>query len=323
MLARSIVSTVVAALLAGCGGSQPPIGAPGAVPQSRAIATPVDRSGSWMLPEAKGEKLLYVSDSDTVTVYSYPRGKLVGTLHGFYLPSGQCVDAAQNVWITDLGHSRVVEYAHGGKHPIATLVAPVADPLGCSVDPTTGNLAVSSLGFGSNGAVQIYRGAKGTPKLYRNSAFQEYYFCGYDRDGDLFVDGQNKPSSAFEFAELPKDDTKLKRLTLNQSIKGPGGVQWDGKYVTVGDQNASIVYQFSISGDTGTEAGSTILGGSDVTAVLQYFIFGARLIAPNLCSVKSCVGNVLYFPYPSGGYAMKTITKRVRYPRGVVVSEAP
>jgi hypothetical protein len=45
-------------LLAACGGSQPPIGAPRAMPQSPAIATHLDRSRSWMLPEAKSENLL-------------------------------------------------------------------------------------------------------------------------------------------------------------------------------------------------------------------------------------------------------------------------
>jgi phospholipase C len=38
------------AFLAACGGSQPPIGAPGAMPQSRASATQADRGGSWMAP---------------------------------------------------------------------------------------------------------------------------------------------------------------------------------------------------------------------------------------------------------------------------------
>ena len=32
------LSCVAAAMLAGCGGSQPPIGAPGAIPQSNAMA---------------------------------------------------------------------------------------------------------------------------------------------------------------------------------------------------------------------------------------------------------------------------------------------
>jgi len=47
-------------MLAACGGSQTPIGAPGAMPQSRAIATHAQHGGSWMLPEAKGRDLLYV-----------------------------------------------------------------------------------------------------------------------------------------------------------------------------------------------------------------------------------------------------------------------
>ena len=37
-----------AAMLTGCGGPQPPIGAPGTMPQSRAIATHSERGGSWM-----------------------------------------------------------------------------------------------------------------------------------------------------------------------------------------------------------------------------------------------------------------------------------
>jgi hypothetical protein len=52
------------ALLAGCGGSLPPIDAPGAMPQSRAIAQHGDRAGSPMLAEAKGENHLYVGSRD-------------------------------------------------------------------------------------------------------------------------------------------------------------------------------------------------------------------------------------------------------------------
>ena len=45
------------ALLAGCGGSQPPIGAPGAMPQSRATTTQARHGKSWMMPEAKRGEL--------------------------------------------------------------------------------------------------------------------------------------------------------------------------------------------------------------------------------------------------------------------------
>jgi hypothetical protein len=50
-------ASVAFALLAACGGSQLPIGAPGAMPQSQtsAIATHANRGGSWMLPERSGK----------------------------------------------------------------------------------------------------------------------------------------------------------------------------------------------------------------------------------------------------------------------------
>ncbi|HEY2475816.1 MAG TPA: hypothetical protein VGI19_13585 [Candidatus Cybelea sp.] len=57
------------ALLAGCRGSQPPIGAPGATPQTSAAAAHADRGTSWMLPEAGrrgafagGRSFLYATD---------------------------------------------------------------------------------------------------------------------------------------------------------------------------------------------------------------------------------------------------------------------
>jgi hypothetical protein len=48
------------------------------------IARNAEHAKSWMLPEAKSEDLLYVSNVYTITVYSYPKGKLVGTLSNFY-----------------------------------------------------------------------------------------------------------------------------------------------------------------------------------------------------------------------------------------------
>ncbi len=80
--------------LAGCGGSQPPIGTPGAVPQAPAIAAHVDAGKSWMLPQAQGKTtLLYVSlGVHRVGVFDYDTGKRVGTLSGFDDPYGGCVD---------------------------------------------------------------------------------------------------------------------------------------------------------------------------------------------------------------------------------------
>ncbi len=81
-----------------------------------------------MLPEARGESLAYVSDSGTtglVYVFSYPTGKRVGTLTGFYFPTGECVDKHGDVWVLNMSPEVIVEYAHGGTSPIATLDDPV------------------------------------------------------------------------------------------------------------------------------------------------------------------------------------------------------
>jgi hypothetical protein len=133
-------------------------GAPGAMPQSRAISMHAERSGSWMLPEATSENLLYVSSSSgfsgIVRVYSYPHGRRVGALTSLTYAGGECVDSAGDVFIVEFSGpssagSTVYEYAHGGSTPIATLADP-GSGFGCAVDPTTGNLAVANTSDASN-----------------------------------------------------------------------------------------------------------------------------------------------------------------------------
>jgi hypothetical protein len=181
----ALSSCVAAAMLAGCGGSQPPIGAPGVIPQTSTIATHADRGKSWMLPEAKTEDLLYASSQSgpptyyrpTVWVFSYPQGKLVGKLMGF-APSAQlyglCTDRKGDVFVTGWGtgtvlQSQIYEFAHGGTQLKATLNDP-GSAFGCAIDPTTGNLAVtnyfSQSGPSNNGNVEIYRHAKGKPTMH-------------------------------------------------------------------------------------------------------------------------------------------------------------
>jgi hypothetical protein len=337
-----------AALLAGCGGSQLPIGAPGTMPQSalsRAVApwmrrfvqddrvATIDRGRtSWIAPGASTQNLLYVSNggADDVYLYSYPTGKSAGKLKGFKHPAGVCTDKAGDVWIVDSGSSKILEYAHGGQAPKATLTdAGALDPLGCSVDSTTGNLAVTDLGSPSGGGgVWIYTGAKGTPKEYQLHAMQFAYFCGYDDKGNLFVDGLGS-SYGFAFAELATGGRALESITLSQGVGFPGGVQWDGEYITIGDQiyqnqHQSAIYQVSISGSTGTIQGTTVLSGS--CDVLQFAIStlgggkkdqqGSSVIAPD-----DCQNNVKFYKYPTGGSATKTLTG-FQYPVGAAVSLA-
>jgi hypothetical protein len=273
-----------------------------------------------MNPQARSGDLLYVSDTDTseVYVYSYPSDKLVGALKDFRDPGGECVDKSGDVFITNTGDDEILEFAHGGTTPLATLSDPGYFPFGCSVDPTSGNLAVAN-NFASSGSGQgnvvVYTHAKGKPKGdYTDPNINQMLLCGYDDKGNLFVDGFTK-GSGFAFAELRSGSTTFTNITLNQSIGSPGGVQWDGKHVAVGDQSTNIVYQFSISGKKGTKAGSTPLTGA--AEVVQFWIAGSKLIGPDAGASDVGIWN-----YPAGGSATKKITG-LYIPLGATLSKAP
>ncbi len=80
----------------------------------------------------KSGSLLYVSDTESgdVYVFNYPKGTPAGTITGLTDPGGECVDAKGNVFVTNTGGSNVLEYAHGGTAPIATLKDPGFFPIG-------------------------------------------------------------------------------------------------------------------------------------------------------------------------------------------------
>jgi hypothetical protein len=313
---------MAAAMLAGCGGSQPPIGAPGAMPQTFAIATHAERGTSWMLPEAKSDDLLYVGgNNDALAVYSYPKGKLVGVIENqdFGLLSGECVDKAGDVFVTSLATYKVFEYKHGGAKPIATITETGEGPIDCSVDLKTGDLAVTNgSDLGGSGNVQIYAHASGTPTTYTDPDIYYYYFCGYDDKGNLYIDGQSyEGSPPFQFAELPKGSSTFTSITLNQQIIWPSSVLWDGKYVAVGDQDTPDIYEFSISGSAGTLERTTPI--NSIRYDMAFWIQGRRIL---VTSGSESYQTADFFNYPAGGNPTKILTKDIGGPHGLTVSLA-
>ncbi len=281
-------------------------------------AAEASRGSSWMDPQARRGDLLYVADTETsdVYVFSYPKGRLKGTIAGLSVPAGECVDATGDVFVANTGASNVLEFAHGGTNPIATLKDPGFFPVGCSVDPVTGNLAVTN--FSTTGSAQgdvvIYKHAKGRPTgRFADPNMFGPLLCGYDGSGNLFVDGLTQ-ASAFVFDELRSHGRALKSVALDQNIQSAGGVQWDGTYVAVGDQATNTIYRFAISGRTGTLAGSTQLGGA--SQVFQFWIEGPNVVGPD--AENADVG---IWKYPAGGTARKTIPG-LYVPLGAAVSKA-
>lgn len=290
------------ALLVGCGGSQPPIAGPGAVSQSRAIATRVERGGSWMLPEAKGEDLLYVAacGGNGVLVFSYPRGHLVGKLS--VSGCGLCSTSDGDIFLA--GGATIYEYPHGGTKPIATMNDFTGNAYDCSVDPTSGNLAVtnSTAYYYGPGSVMIYKRGS-LDRVYWDSDIWYLGFCTYDDRGNLFVDGATFSSGEVSFAELAKRSGRLRLVALNKTFTGVGDLQWDGKFLVVGADGGetSTLYRFKIQRYAGTEAGSITLNGAlDLT---WYWLQGGRVAG----SVDPTDAQVSIWRYPEGGDPRRTI----------------
>jgi hypothetical protein len=324
----AVFLSAIAMLLAGCGGSQPPIGAPGTIPPTSVVATHVDRGGSWMLPEAKAEDLLYVTTLAGVKIYSYPEGKHVGTLKAFaYDSSGICSDKEGNVFI-DYGRE-LLEYKHGGRKPVRTFALPGYSAFLCASDPRTGDLAITWFPdeSQSSGYVAVYKNASGTPTLYSETDMWPES-CSYDNKDDLFCNGSTDDGDEFLFVELPRDGTTLESISLNHSFGYCcGGVQWDGKYVTVtsGDPSDNNIYRFTISGSSGTLERTVVLD-EDPSEYLPRgtFIIGKTVIEANIALMGyRPYGEVNYYEYPQGGSATGDISVGLdTAPNSVTVSLA-
>ena len=268
---------------------------------------------SWMDPDAKKGRLLYISDAGTndVVVYRYPSGTEAGVLTGFDEPQGECVDRAGNVWISNSLKSNVLEYAHGGTTAMASLPDRGQYPVGCSVDKKSGTLAVSNIATRSKhrGSLSLYANATGSPTIITSPDFDEVYFVGYDGRGNLFLDGYND-SHAFQFGELADGSSTIEPITLNgATVRFPGGVQFDDGKVNVGDQGGAVIYQAT---ETGTITGSTPLSGA--VDCVQFFIRGNAVVCPDAGD-----GGIETYPYPAGGSPIQVITGLVS-PTGAVVS---
>ena len=268
---------VVAALLVGCGG------------------TPFEPRGagqSWMLPQTKDATLIYVSSRKKASVYvvGYPKGNRVGTIIGFYSPAGLCADASGDVWVTDsdpyTGNGYLSEYAHGGKHPIATLQDPNNSPQACAVDPMTGNLAVAN----TQDSIAIYPAAQGTPTYYSTAGLVEKPdMITYDGAGNAYFAG-----SSGHPAWLPAGSSTATKFSLKPSPPRRGPFRWDGQYLAV-LSNAGThedLWRYQLLGKSAKRVDTIQFGCCIADDAIRGSVFAATV--PRL-------GEVSVTGYPSGG----------------------
>ncbi|HVR45383.1 MAG TPA: hypothetical protein VMT95_01890 [Candidatus Binatia bacterium] len=296
---------------------------PGIFKEALTGAQRPDHLRSWISPDIESvHKLLFVSDAlGVVWIYKMPSLELKGILTGFQAINGVCSDHKGNVWVAMSGFEQMWKLAHDGTI-VSILQDTIGTPIGCAVDPTTGNLAVSNVGNNQpppiGGSILVYRRASGVPtEYYCLSCLIAYGFVGYDTHGNLFVDGKNA-SNVFALAELPAGSSatdQLKALNIEgATLYSTGMVEWDaaGHYLVIGDQTCdnrlpSCVYRAKIVGSTATIIGRTTLldsAGNPICDMIQGTLDGHSIAGSSvdngICGHPS--GTDLW-AFPAGGRA--------------------
>lgn len=254
----------------------------------------------------------YMSVSNAILEYNYPKSdKSIGQI-----PvgggAGECADvlygaAKRDFWVTVPGANAYDEFALGGNKPIKTLTESVGLAANCAMDPTTGDLAGTIL---NKGDVVIFAHTSHGGTTMMTGLF-EAYFDGYDANGNLFVDGFNG-SLAFALVELPEGSSTFENISISNTVTFPGAVQWDRKYLTVGDQESRAIYRYGVSGATATLKGTVSLTGASDCG--QTWIgSGGVLFCPDSGNTQGEV-----YKYPAGGSPIAILTTNGYGPGGVV-----
>ena len=222
---------------------------------------------SWIQPNSA--KLLYVADyaNGLILVYHYPSLNPAGVIEDL-APFGLCVNGANgDVYAVERadGFNSVVGYHHGATTPFTSLSLGSNAPISCAVDPSTGNLAVTT-----DLNVAIFLNAAGSPNFV-TSTIGNMWGAGYDPSGNLWLDG-----SFSGYAEISHTNPlgPMVPVTLQATIANPGGVQWDGHHMTIGDQGAAKIWQVKPNGQT---FGTASLPGAVV--VPFYDVLGQKVAA--------------------------------------------
>jgi hypothetical protein len=253
----ALVITIGAAMLAACGNN----GGSSFAPSGTSSGMPgiAHIGGAAMPAKSKGNGTYqYISNfgAADVSEFDYPKSDAqIGTISGIESVQGECTDALfgsgkQTFWLVSSvsAAGTIDEFKVGGSGgPIKVLMTPGDTPVACAMDPATGNLVATSI---ANGHVDLFKGAKGSA-IQLTPPLVEAFSAAYDNKSNLYVDGFNSSGSSV-LVELKKGSNKWKTLTLSNAVEFPGKLQYDGKYMTVNDQEANAIYGYTCRGTTCT-----------------------------------------------------------------------
>jgi hypothetical protein len=274
-----------------------------------------------LAPDAvEGRKREYVFSyyGTYASIFDYPKStQQVGSITGL---GGQgCTNVlygyGKKIFWNVGGSDAITEFKVRGSVPVKTLSVSFSFPSSCAMD-SSGDLAVGILygnSSGGGGQVVIFKHATGSGTVY-TTPLDEEFFDGYDPSGDLFADGFTGDRSGFALVELAKGSSTFKTITTSNVVDFPGSVQWDGKYLTVYDQLADTIYQYTVSGTTATLEGTVSLSG--VGDCAQTWIAKDVVYCGDAGDEDGSV-----FNYPAGGSALAVFSGNFDEPLGVVAAE--
>ena len=267
---------------------------------------------SWASPELKATHhgkaaLIYVPDGTEVDLYVYKSGKKLGAAGGFYGASYSCSDKKGDVYVVD--GQTITQFAARTLTVTKTLTDSNGLPVGCAVSPVNNDLAVTTF----DGGVSIFPNGTGSPVQYVGTELT--WPAGYDPKGNLFAEGEEGNCSGICLEELPHGGSSWEILSFDQAIDFPNAVQWDGKYLGVGDQESggqyvTAIYRTRVSGTTATKRGTVTLSDScykDYTDVVGWAGYSKKPNGVAGKPVTQLVGTNLWcttmkaWSYPKGG----------------------
>lgn len=315
-----LLLTAAGALMAGCSNAASSVGASsGLTPNGFQLPPTVSINGMLitaahpnfgvrnhlfpMAPDKNNKKkTLYQyaanfgGSAESLLVFDYPTSdKVIEKLGGISEIQGECANVLfgagkKTFWATASGTDQIAEFKVGGSKPIKMLSTPSGDvPVGCGMDPATGNLAATII---NTGAVVIYTKASGSGTVSQ-SPLIEAFFAGYDKGSNLYVDGFDNQGT-FGFVELKKGSSTWETLSTSNSVEFPGEVQFDGKYITVNDQEAHDIFGYACKGTTCTLKRTVSLTGSSDCD--QTWIGNGVVFCPDAGNLE-----VEVYKYPAGG----------------------
>ncbi|HEX3370623.1 MAG TPA: hypothetical protein VHS56_13675, partial [Candidatus Cybelea sp.] len=194
-------------------------------------------------------------------------------LAGWSALQGECPDRSGNVYIVDAEARYITAISRAGEeHGILT--DDDGTPLSCAVNPINGDVAVTNNVTSGNGNIVIFPGGSGSGAPISVPRMHTYFFDGYDRSGNLWVDGYAANSksivascSGSHCREIP---------VSNGTIFHPGFVQYAAAQKTwyVADRECGgatrfCIYPVSASGVLGNEITLTDAHGAPVCDMFQ------------------------------------------------------